>query len=489
MIKKPPTTTSIVAMVVFAMSCFALLLYLWLSFGGSSPLKPQGYRLVVDFPEATQLASQADVRISGVNVGRVVKLSPASGNRTQATLQLDPRFAPIPSDTRALLRLKSLLGETYVELTPGSRSATKLPDGGTLPVAQVGHTVELDEILRTLDAPTRRAFQLWMQEQAQALRGRGMDVNAGFADLPEFVHSGDALLTVLNSQGAGVRRLVTATGDFFSAISAREGELRGLIHDSNRLFTTTAARNRQLADVFRALPGFEHQSRLTLPELTAFGDHVLPVVNRLRAAAPAMTQTFAATARLAPQLRVLFERLGPAVSASQKGLPAFEQILRQLPPLLDRFEPWLRNANPMIDYISRYRREVTAFFANFTGASLSRDNGLERYPAGQVHYLRTAQTLSPMVLSYYPRPPGQTRANAYPAPGALDKIPQGLEVLDSASCGNGDPAPPSNADPASLESLIQPYVFRTDGRDVARPPCNQQVPLFGTQFPQLRAEP
>ena len=64
--KQAPSIGRILVMVLFALSCFGILLYLWLVFGGSTPLKPQGYRFKVNFPEATQLAQEADVRISGV---------------------------------------------------------------------------------------------------------------------------------------------------------------------------------------------------------------------------------------------------------------------------------------------------------------------------------------------------------------------------------------------------------------------------------------
>lgn len=50
-------------MIAFAFSCFALILFLWVSFGGPVPLKPQGYRVNVTFSEAVQLATEADVRI------------------------------------------------------------------------------------------------------------------------------------------------------------------------------------------------------------------------------------------------------------------------------------------------------------------------------------------------------------------------------------------------------------------------------------------
>ena len=71
MVKDTPSPLQLAAMVVFAMSCFGLLLFLWLAFGGSIPLKPEGYRVKVAFPEAATLAEEADVRLAGVNVGKV----------------------------------------------------------------------------------------------------------------------------------------------------------------------------------------------------------------------------------------------------------------------------------------------------------------------------------------------------------------------------------------------------------------------------------
>ena len=47
-----PSVTKIVTMVLFALSCIGLLLFLWLSFGGTIPFNPQGYRFQVAFPNA-----------------------------------------------------------------------------------------------------------------------------------------------------------------------------------------------------------------------------------------------------------------------------------------------------------------------------------------------------------------------------------------------------------------------------------------------------
>ena len=95
-------------MVGFALSCFGLLLFLWLAFGGPTPLKPKGYRFKVSFGEATQLANEADVRISGVPVGKVKTIATNSqtgrsdaDDRAQARVRADPgRRArdPAPED-------------------------------------------------------------------------------------------------------------------------------------------------------------------------------------------------------------------------------------------------------------------------------------------------------------------------------------------------------------------------------------------------------
>src|SRR3954451_18274220 len=164
-------------MVIFALSCFGLLLYLWLSFGGSVPLKPKGYRFEVAFPEATQLGPEADVRIAGGTVGKVVaKVRDPQSNRTLATIEMQRRCAPVPADTRAILRQKTLLGETYVELSPGTPGAPKLKEGARLGIGRVQGTPDFDEILNTFDAPTRRSFRVWQQQLGSAIDRTGGDL-------------------------------------------------------------------------------------------------------------------------------------------------------------------------------------------------------------------------------------------------------------------------------------------------------------------------
>src|ERR687888_500938 len=125
---RPPTVTRILVAIGFALSCFGLALFLWIAFGGPLPLKPEGYRFTVPFNEATQLSVESDVRISGVSVGKVKDIQIADNGLADATIELDSRYAPIPTDTRAMLRQKTLLGETFVELTPGSDNGPTVPE-------------------------------------------------------------------------------------------------------------------------------------------------------------------------------------------------------------------------------------------------------------------------------------------------------------------------------------------------------------------------
>ena len=103
MIKQTPTPARMIAMAAFTFSCVGILLFLWLGFGGTVPLKPQGYRVHANFKEATSLANEADVRISGVPVGKVksktVNLAGASTDRCAGgdRVVAAARPKPIPS--------------------------------------------------------------------------------------------------------------------------------------------------------------------------------------------------------------------------------------------------------------------------------------------------------------------------------------------------------------------------------------------------------
>src|SRR5215212_5736025 len=432
--KAAPSFGRIAVMVGFALSCFALVLFLWLAFGGPIPLKPKGYRLSASFAEASQLAKEADVRISGVPVGRVKEIEPdGRTGRTLVTMELDAKYVPLPSDSQALLRQKTLLGETYVELTPGSARARKIPEGGRLAVGNVSKSVQLDEILRTFDPATRAAFQQWMQTQAQAIGSHGRDLNDALGNLGPFAEDAAELVDLLNRQEPAVSRLISNTGVVFEALTERDGQLRGLIENSNRVFGTTASRDRELQEAFLALPTFERESRATVERLTRFARDTDPLVTQLRPAARELSPTLTDLSALAPDLRAFFRDLGPLIDASERGFPAAERVLEDLRPLLGQLDPALRQINPVLDYLGPYKRELTAFFANTVAATQATTVGSR----GPIHYLRTTNPLNPENLAVYPKRLPTNRPNPYTLPGTFNQLRQGLPSYETRQCTNG----------------------------------------------------
>src|SRR4051794_20003752 len=449
MVKDPPSLGKLAAMVLFALSCFGLLLFLWLAFGGPVPFKPKGYRFHTSFAESGQLALEADVRISGVPVGKVKTITPdKKTGRADVVIQLQSRYAPLPSDAKAILRQKTLLGETYVELTPGHRSARPIAEGGLLPASQVSDTVELDEILRSFDPKTRSAFQDWMQTQAQAISGHGQDLNDALGNLGPFADDTADIVDILNREQPAVTQLVSNMGIVFQALSERDGQLRSLVQNSNTVFATTAARDSELQEAFKALPTFEDESRKTFDRLTAFSENTDPLVNQLRPAARELSPTLEDLRDISPDLKHLLEELQPLIDASKKGFPAAEQVLEDTRPLLGQLDPATAQLTPAVDFIGRDKLVLGSFFANSVAATQAKD------PGTVLHYLRTSNPLNPENLAAYPNRLPSNRPNPYRLPGGFNEINQGLPVYENRQCNAANQLPTLTNTPIDLVNAV-----------------------------------
>ncbi len=503
---KPPTFGRILIAVGFAISCFALALFLWLAFGGAIPLKPEGYRFTVPFEEATQLAVESDVRISGVSVGKVKRIDLDDEGFAEATVELDARYAPIPADTNAILRQKTLLGETYVELSQGSEESEPLPEDGSLPQAQVSDAVQLDEIFRTFDDETRANFQAWMQGQAAALRGRGDDLSVAIASLDPFAEEADRALRLLDSQSNALSGFFRSSGEVFEALSERQGQLRGLIVNSNEVFETTARRNEELATAFTIFPTFLRESRATLTRLEQFAVDSDPVVQALRPGAREIEPTFAALGKLSGQLDPFFTALRTTIDRSGKGFPALRRLLDQdLPPLLGRLDPFLASFNSILEGLRLYRHEITAFLGNAAAATqgyleIDTQTGLP------VHYLRTEAPLTPEVLASYPRRLEIQRTNPYLKPKGYANLATGLESFETRQCASGvsatlDPATPEDPDfnvrtggdvedaQDYFDRILEfAFVNQLSTDTIGAPPCVEQGPFDSIGTPAEQSD-
>ncbi len=360
MVKETPSLLRLGAMVFFTLSCIGILMFLWLAFGGPLPLKAESYRFKVAFKEAATLTQEADVRIAGVNVGKVkTKELDKAGNATVTELEIKEAYAPIPRDSRAILRQKTLLGETYVELSTGDRAGPALADGGRLADVFVQPTVELDEIFNAFDKPTRTAFQGWVKELAKATKGgRGEDLNDAFGNLEPFAVDGAQLLAKLDEQDVAVRRLIKNTGVVFGALNKREGALRDVIVNSNEAFEATASRDDALAETFRVFPTFLDESRSTLVRLERFSNDTRPLVNILKGPATDLGPTVRDLGDLAPDLEGLFSELDPLIRASRTGLPDLERFLAAGEPVFESAHAFFPELNPILSLLS-FSREDT----------------------------------------------------------------------------------------------------------------------------------
>jgi phospholipid/cholesterol/gamma-HCH transport system substrate-binding protein len=429
--KRPPKLGGLIAVLGFAFSCIGLLIYLWHSFGGPIPLEPQGYRFTALYRDATQLIAQTDVRMAGVDVGHVVDVT-QDGDLTRAQIEIDPADAPIPSDTRTVLRRKTLLGEPFIQLIPGTteeQGGTMLAEGGQLPLGQTEPSVDLDEALRAFNPPTRRNLRLIFNELALGVKDQGSALNGALGNLRPTTEAGAGVFETLASQHRAVHAVVRDSGATLQALSERRGDLRTLLAAGNRVLSTTASRNRELNETVKLLPPTLAQLRPTLALAQQVGTNAGPLLRELGPASRELAPTVSDLHAVAPDIRGLMDDLGPLLDAAPSGIPAFTQTLAAARPLVRELRPALQDAVPTVQWLIPYKRELAAWLAKLGTATESSAGADGR------HILRVVIPLTQEGFAIYGgNPPGTNRHNAYSKPGYLDEV--GRPFLQAFDCRN-----------------------------------------------------
>ena len=433
MIKQAPSPARIAAMIVFAFSCVGILMYLWLTFGGSLPLQPKGYRVQAGFPEAIGLMKDVDVRASGVTIGTVrgTDLDKRSG-RVLATLEIDDDYAPLPSNARAILRRKTLIGETFVEISRGDPSARPLREGERLRNSQVEPEVELDEIIQTYDPETRHAFRVWMQQLGSAIEERGEPLNDAVGQLPAFTRSAGDLLDVLNDHERAVQGLIRDTGHVYGALTEDEAQLRNLVENSHELFDQTSSRREALAETISIFPTFLTESRQTLQRLQSFSREAYPLMRDLRPVARELRPAVASAKSLAPHLERYFEGFDTQITVSERSSPALRDILVDTPPLLRAVGPFLAEFNPIFQWLELHQLLTSDFLGNAAGATADTVEGV---PEGEVgHYLRQLGVAGVESLLIHRNRLSSNRGNAYLPPVYTGRETAKRKILPNWDC-------------------------------------------------------
>ncbi|MGZ4446729.1 MAG: MCE family protein [Nocardioides sp.] len=101
------------------------------------------------FPRAVSIYPGSDVRILGVNVGRVTAVTP-EGNSVRVDMQYDAKYH-VPADAKAVIVTPTLVADRFVQLTPAWSDGDELmADGADIALPDTGVPVELDRIYASL---------------------------------------------------------------------------------------------------------------------------------------------------------------------------------------------------------------------------------------------------------------------------------------------------------------------------------------------------
>ena len=175
-----------------------------------------------DFDRAIGVYVHSDVRVLGVKIGEVTKITPR-GTKVHLDMTHDASYK-IPKDAQAVLLAPSIVSDRYVQMTPAYSGGDTLPDRINLGLDRTTQPVELDEIYKNLDAlnvalgpdGANRAGALsdLLKVSAANLKGNGGSLNA-----------------TLTGVSQAVKTLADSRSNLFSTISNLQN------------FTTTIAGN------------------------------------------------------------------------------------------------------------------------------------------------------------------------------------------------------------------------------------------------------
>jgi virulence factor Mce-like protein len=247
------TLVNAVLLAVFAAVCVGAMEFLAVNIGQSTPVA--GYRVQAVFADADGVPTAADVRVAGIQVGRVVAVShdPAHPQATVVTMEIrDSRAVPVYSNGTARVRPKTLLGEKYIDLDPGDRRGSEIASEGMLPEAQTSTTVEVDQILNAFDARTREEQRLVLQALDAATSNRAGDLQAIIPQLQQGVANLVPVAQVYERDSPEMGRILTNLATLMTALGDEHEQLAGLLANGNVALGAIARRDVSLIATLRA---------------------------------------------------------------------------------------------------------------------------------------------------------------------------------------------------------------------------------------------
>src|ERR687893_379607 len=282
------------------------------------------YQLKVELPNGAKLVPGNEVRAGGFRVGIVEEITSVRKrvdgevrSIAQLDLKLDSQIEPLSVDSEIGVRPRSALGLKYIELVPGDSEET-FADGATVPLENAGEiTPELEDVLATFPAQTRRDSQAALEGFGDAFAGRGEDLNIAIRELNPFLRHLLPVMENLSDPDTELRNL-------FPALGAAAAEAAPVAEVQARLFGLMAGTFNTMCRDPEALRQTIEESPPTLAVAT----------ESFRVQTPFLARFAAVSRDLQPGAAQLPRTLPLVNDALQAGVPAF----RQTPELGERLE-------------------------------------------------------------------------------------------------------------------------------------------------------
>ena len=192
------------------------------------PFLTSGSVYHADFADASGLKSGDDVRVAGVKVGSVtsVKLDGA-----QVRVGLRVSGVHVGPDSRAEIRIKTLLGQKYIALFPsGAGSLSE-----DIPLARTETPLDVTAAFNGLG---QRVGQIDTHQLAAAFD----TISSAFKDTPPYVRDSlrglERLSTSIASRNSELQALLSHANGVTQTLASRDAEVAKLINDSNLVLQT-----------------------------------------------------------------------------------------------------------------------------------------------------------------------------------------------------------------------------------------------------------
>lgn len=400
---------------VFVVGMLAVLGGLFVKFGGHVPgFTGGGYRIRATLAgeQLQNLVANGDVEMAGVPVGKVQGVGRQGGHEV-VTILLHHN-APLHQGATLEVRAKTLLNESYVQLTDGS--GAQLPSGATLPLTAVHPQTTLNDVLNALDPAVRAKTQALITELQQATAAQGGNLNQILGGLGDIGRNGSTVFDILANQDADLQQMVKQTATLLGVLDEGQGQIAQLVTSAQQVNQTTAAARSSVAGTIQSLPALMQAVRGAAGSVQLLSTTLSPIAANLDQAAPDLNADLQTLPQVTTELRQLNPILTGALQASPPTLGPVQTTAAQVDQLNPSLAYVLSDLDPMVGYLAPYSRDIGSFISNFGAVAGHTSPGFPNYTVAEPE-LNANSSESPNLVTTQP---GGLMADANPAPGQIN---------------------------------------------------------------------